>query len=178
MSLLPPNATALERRLEEVTARTSDLPVDIRQLWNPDTCPEHILPWLAWGFGLHDWKSYWPTSIKRAVIRDAIDFKRKQGTAASVRQIVTAFGAQVVLKECWEVEPKAAPHTFSVVINATSMGGQAVTDEFQQDIIDSIARAKPARTHFTVTAGLAASAAIGRAARGRAFLYRRLELRP
>lgn len=176
MTLLPPNSSPLERSLEAVTARNTALPIPISKLWDPMTCPEHVLPWLAWGFGLHDWKSYWPTSIKRAVIRDAIDLKRRQGTAASVRRIVTALGAQVALTECWQIVPKATPHTFSVVINATSMGGQAVTDEFQQDIIDAIIRAKPVRSHFTVTAGLIANGSIGISGEGRAYLYRRLEL--
>lgn len=177
MTLLPPNSTKLERDLEQVLQRTTELDAPLRKLWNPDTCPEHILPWLAWGLGLSDWKTYWPVSIKRAFIRDAIDFKRKQGTAQSVRQIVRNFGAAVVLQEGWEAEPKRAPHTFSVVINATHMGGDTITDEFQQDIIDSIQKAKPARSSFTVTSGLVASGAVGVGGVSRAFIYRRLELR-
>ena len=47
-SLLPPNASALERKLEQATLRLGTLPVPLRELWNPDTCPAHLLPWLAW----------------------------------------------------------------------------------------------------------------------------------
>lgn len=176
MTLLPPNATVLEKNIETVLKRNSELSTPLRTLWNPDTCPEHILPWLAWGFGLNDWKSYWPVSIKRAFIRDAIDFKRKKGTAQSVRQIVNNFGAAVVLQECWESQPKATPHTFSVVINATRMGGEAITDDFQQDIINSISQAKPARSNFTVTAGVTAQTHVGITAYACAHIYYRMEL--
>lgn len=176
MTLLPPNSTKLERNLESALQRTTDLDAPLRDLWNPETCPEHILPWLAWGLGLTDWKTYWPASIKRAFIRDAVDFKRKQGTAKSVRQVVRNFGAAVVLQEGWQTDPPRAPHTFSVVINATQMNGETITEEFQQDIIDSIKEAKPARSSFTVTSGLVASASVRVGAFSQAYIYRRLEL--
>jgi len=44
-SLLPPNATDTERAIEATTERTTDLPVPLRTLWNPDTCPADLLPW-------------------------------------------------------------------------------------------------------------------------------------
>ena len=46
--ILPPNATALERALADAGARLSDVPVVVRELWNPDACPAAHLPWLAW----------------------------------------------------------------------------------------------------------------------------------
>lgn len=30
-------------------------PVSIRELWNPDTCPANLLPWLAWSFSVDRW---------------------------------------------------------------------------------------------------------------------------
>ena len=99
MTLLPPCSTPLERKLEAVTARTTDIPVPLRDLWNPETCPESLLPWLAWSLGIDAWKPYWPLSIKRALIKDAINVKRKKGTVKSVRDIVAAFGASIVLQE-------------------------------------------------------------------------------
>ncbi|MBF3543133.1 phage tail protein, partial [Burkholderia pseudomallei] len=43
-SLLPPNATALERRLADTNARISDIPVDIGALMDPDAIPLRFLP--------------------------------------------------------------------------------------------------------------------------------------
>lgn len=45
-SLLPLNRTALERAIE--VAADEDLKVSLRQLYNPDTCPAHLLYQLAW----------------------------------------------------------------------------------------------------------------------------------
>jgi phage tail P2-like protein len=176
MTLLPPCSTPLERNLEAVTARTTDIPVPLRDLWNPETCPESLLPWLAWSLGIDAWKPYWPLSIKRALIKDAINVKRKKGTVKSVRDIVAAFGASIVLQENWQTNPPGVPHGFSIVINANSMGGEPVTAEFQQDIIDEITRTKPARSRFTVTAGVSASAQLALAGAARAAIYTRLEL--
>lgn len=176
MNLLPPSSTPLERNLATVTARAANIPTPLRDLWNPETCPESLLPWLAWSLGIEAWKSYWPLTVKRAILKDAINVKRKKGTSKSVRDIVSAFGASIVLKENWQLEPPGVPHTFSVVINATSMGGEPVTAEFQQDIIDEITRTKPARSHFTITAGIYANSSLAIAGAACAAIYTRLEL--
>ncbi|MCD9124037.1 phage tail protein I, partial [Cupriavidus sp. UGS-1] len=48
-SLLPPNATPLERNLATVGAEAiAGVPVPLRDLWNPATCPPALLPFLAW----------------------------------------------------------------------------------------------------------------------------------
>jgi phage tail P2-like protein len=176
MTLLPPNSTALERALETVTARTTDVPVPLRDLWNPEACPEHLLPWLAWALGVDVWKTYWPLSVKRSLLKTAIEIKRKKGTARSVRDTVSAFGASIALREGWQMDPPGAPHSFAITLNANTMGGQPITAEFQQDIIDEVGRSKPARSYFTVTAGVSATASIGVFAVARAGLYTRLRL--
>lgn len=38
-SLLPPSASDFMRRAEAGTQRITDIPVDLRKLWNPDECP-------------------------------------------------------------------------------------------------------------------------------------------
>lgn len=176
MSLLPPGSSELERNLEQATSRMADVPVPIRSLWNPDTCPENLLPWLAWSLGLSSWKSYWPVSIKRAMLKEAITIKRKKGTVKSVRDVVSAFGSAVVMKESWQSQPPGAPHNFSVVIDVASMGGQPVTAEFQQDIIDEITRTKPVRSRFNLITGVTCKTEIKLAAVALAVIYRRLEL--
>lgn len=55
-SLLPPNNTPQERALEATTARISDIPVPLRQLYNPDTCPINLLAWLGWQLSTDSWK--------------------------------------------------------------------------------------------------------------------------
>ena len=53
-SLLPHNASPQERAIEAATARLADVPVPLRDLWNPETCPAELLPWLAWAFGVDE----------------------------------------------------------------------------------------------------------------------------
>ncbi|WP_417761717.1 phage tail protein I [Shewanella sp.] len=171
-SLLPPNTTPLERRLERVLTRATDLPTPLRDLWNPDSCPTKLLPWLAWSLGVTTWKSYWPESVRRSILRTAIDTKRRQGTALSVRTVVESFGAAVALRE----PRNGAPHHFEITINAPDMDGDSITAQFQQDIVDEVTRVKPARSYMTVNASLKAAAGITIATAGRAGIYRRLEL--
>ena len=44
-SLLPPNATKLERDLEQVIANAIDIDVQIQDLWDPEKCPFKLLPY-------------------------------------------------------------------------------------------------------------------------------------
>lgn len=174
-SLLPPAAAAFERDIEQAAARLADVPPDVRRTWNPDTCPAHMLPWLAWAFAVEDWKDYWPEAAKRAVIRAAIPLRRARGTRAAVEDVVRSFGSHLVMQEWWETTPPGLPHTFGVFINYGA-GAGTVTEAFQADIVDQITRAKPLRSHFTVSVGLAATAALNVVGYLRAATYTRLHL--
>lgn len=174
-SLLPPAAGTFERHAEQATARLADIPPDVRKVWNPDTCPAGILPWLAWAFGVEDWKDYWPEAAKRAVIRNSIPLRRRRGTRAAVEDVVRSFGSNLVMQEWWETTPPGTPHTFSVLINFGAAQG-TVTYELQQDIVTQITRAKPLRSHFTVGVGLEASAQLNAIGYIRAGTYNRLQL--
>ncbi len=172
-SLLPPNATQLEKDAESISERLDALPVDIRQLWNPDTCPANLLPWLAWALSLDAWKPYWPEAVKRQRIKDAINIQRHKGTAKSVRDVVEAFGAGLAIREWWDQTPAATSHTFEV---ALTIGGSVPnTAAYQQDIIDEVTRTKPVRSHFTLSAGLSLSGGIGLQGVVRPVIYRRID---
>lgn len=99
-TLLPPNATKAERALEGATSRISDVPLRIRESWDPDTCPVALLPWLAWAFSVDEWDPDWPEDVKRAVIRTSYDQHRKKGTVASVRRSLRTIGyGEIVIDE-------------------------------------------------------------------------------
>ncbi|NYS80103.1 phage tail protein I [Halomonas glaciei] len=169
--LLPPNASKLERGLSAVAARVSDVPTPLRELWNPDTCPAPLLPWLAWSLGVAAWKPYWSEQIKRERIRQAVEIHRRRGTAQSVRRVVESFGAGVAIREWWQTEPKGPPHTFELVLTVRADNNAA---ELQNDIIQEVRRVKPVRSHFTLIAGIAADGEIGTYAVARPTIYRRL----
>ena len=174
-SLLPPNATALERAFERATARIGDVPTPMRDLWNADTCPEDLLPWLAWGLSLDTWQDYWPVHVKRARNRAALEIQRRKGTAQSVRQVVAAFGGAVQLREWWQMDPPGLPHTFEMVLTLSGEGGETATARYVDDVIGEVARTKPVRSHFTFTQGLQAIGGIGIGAGARAAVYRRMQ---
>jgi phage tail P2-like protein len=91
-SLLPPNATAPERALEQAMARLAAVPVPLRQLWNPQTCPVSLLPWLAWALRVREWDSNWPEATQRAVIAASVPVHKRKGTLGSIKQALAAAG--------------------------------------------------------------------------------------
>ncbi|HDR9259630.1 TPA: phage tail protein I [Burkholderia vietnamiensis] len=91
-SLLPPSATSQERAFANTIARLSDVPVPIRTLYNPATCPVALLPWLAWSFSVGEWDSNWPESTKRAVIAASVAVHRIKGTKASIAMALSSAG--------------------------------------------------------------------------------------
>lgn len=172
-SLLPPNSTALERAVEQLQARSATVAVPLRELWNPDTCPAPLLPWLAWTLSLDGWQPYWPESIKRSRIRMAVEIQRRKGTAKSVRDVVRSFGSSLALREWWQTEPMGEPHTFDVTLTLGS--GVPKTIEYQNDVIAELERTKPVRSHFSFTLGLAASGGLGLGGASRPVIYRRIQ---
>jgi len=175
-SLLPPNATPLERAFEKVTERFDDLPTPMRDLWNADTCPAELLPWLAWALSIDTWQPYWPEHVKRARIRMALEIQRRKGTAQSVRQVVAAFGGAVQLREWWQQDPPGPPHTFEMVLTLTGEGGETATAKYVDDVIAEVSRTKPVRSHFTFTQGVQATFGVGVIFAARVASYRRLQL--
>lgn len=160
-SLLPPNASAGELALEAATARAGSVPTPLSDLWNAQTCPENLLPWLAWALSIDSWKSYWPIEVKRARVATAIEIQRHKGTAKSLRDVIAAFGGAVVLTEWWQQSPPGIPHTFDMVLTLSGQGGQEVTAQYVDDVIAEIDRTKPVRSHYTFTQGSTLSAQIG-----------------
>jgi phage tail P2-like protein len=90
--LLPSNATNSERALSLSVARLGDVPVAIGSVWSPDTCPDEMLPWLAWAMSVDDWDSGWSVETKRSVIRESIAVHRRKGTRASIQLALHSAG--------------------------------------------------------------------------------------
>jgi len=173
-TLLPPNATPLERALEAATARLSDVPTPIEPLWNPDTCPVELLPYLAWALSIDIWSPEWPEAVKRERIRRAIPIQRWKGTISSVRAVVAALGGAIALREWWETDPAGDPHTFSLILSLANVAGGAPSADYVDQVIADITRTKPVRSHFTFTQSLDFAGAVGLIAVARPATYARL----
>jgi phage tail P2-like protein len=174
-SLLPPNATPLERAVEAATARFANLDVPLRDLLSPDRCPAALLPWLAWSLSIDVWSPDWSEEVKRAQIRVAIQIQRTKGTASAVRMAVESFGAGVALQEWWQKDPPGPPHTFDLTLSmAEDDDGVPLSAVTIDQIIAKVHRTKPLRSHFTFTLALRAKARFGLAGAARAFIFNRI----
>lgn len=125
-SLLPINSTQLEKDIEAViAARFNALLLQIKNLWNPDTCPVSLLPWLAWALSVEEWDPDWPEFTKREVVKNAVKLHFHKGTPWAVEQAIIAAGspnARVV--EWWEYS--GLPYHFKIEVDAL---GDSVPNE-------------------------------------------------
>lgn len=95
INLLPPNASALERAIAATGAGIDTLPVAVRDIWNPATCPTALLPWLAWALAVDEWDETWSEAVKRTLIADAIEVHRHRGTVWSLKKSLAPLGMAV-----------------------------------------------------------------------------------
>lgn len=95
-TLLPPNATPLEKAVSLAGAARRPVPADlIRAVWNADTCPEDLLGWLAHTLSVDIWDDAWPPDKKRYVIKRALPLHEIKGTEAALREYVQLAGYRV-----------------------------------------------------------------------------------
>ncbi|MGB9577916.1 MAG: phage tail protein I [Halothiobacillaceae bacterium] len=149
--LLPNNATKLERLAAQALAQIERVPVPLRTLWNPDTCPVELLPYLAWAFSVDRWSQAWPESAKRAAIRAAYYIHAHKGTIGALRRVVEPLGYLIEVYEWFEEVPAGVPGTFRLLVGVLDTG---ITDEMYQELTWLIDDAKPLSRHLV---GLAIS---------------------
>lgn len=92
-TLLPPSSTPLERALDQTAgARLAALPAVVASLWNADTCPAGLLPYLAWAMSVDEWNDGWGVEKKRAVIKESRYIHQHKGTLSAIKRALTAIG--------------------------------------------------------------------------------------
>lgn len=148
-SLLPLNSTQLERAIEAVIDETTEVP--LRTLYNPDTCPAHLLYQLAWAWSVDRWDEAWSEEVKRSVIRASFFVHAHKGTIGALRRVVEPFGYLIEVVEWFETEPKGVPGTFALKIGVSDGG---ISEETYQQLTWLIDDARPVSRHMT---GLAIS---------------------
>ncbi|WKY26970.1 phage tail protein I [Pseudomonas donghuensis] len=143
-SLLPLNSTPLERAIEAATDEVAEVP--LRVLYNPDTCPAHLLHQLAWAWSVDRWDEAWPEAIKRSVIRSAFYVHAHKGTIGALRRVVEPLGYLIEVQEWWETVPQGVPGTFALQVGVLETG---ITEEMYQELTRLIDDAKPVSRHLT-----------------------------
>lgn len=144
-SILPPNASRLQKDLEQsISIRLGDIDVPNRWLLNPEKCPEHILPWLAWAVSVDVWNNDWAESIRRTVIQSSIDVHKRKGTVGALKTALQAFNFDNVKVEEW-FDYGGDPYMFRVFIEIVSEGFD-IND--LTEVYAVIKRTKNVRSHL------------------------------
>ncbi|MFQ2706215.1 phage tail protein I [Aeromonas caviae] len=144
--LLPPSSTPLERALADTVAKVSTLPTPARDLWNPDTCPVELLPWLAWAWSVDEWDASWTEIQQRAAVKASYSVHRYKGTIGSVKDALQALGLGVQVQEWFNQIPAGDPYTYKLLLEVNQYGVSLAQLEKIQDVVDN---AKNLRSHMT-----------------------------
>ncbi len=141
--LLPPSSPSFLHHSEQGAQRLSELPIHINTLWNPDTCPAHLLPWLAWALSVDRWDETWSEEARRQIIRDSWHIHRHKGTISAMRRAVEPFGAILSITEWWENNDP--PGSFRLDIDISERG---LTEETRQEMERMITTVRPVSRHL------------------------------
>ncbi|AZF46791.1 phage tail protein I [Pseudomonas sp. R2-7-07] len=148
-SLLPINSTQLERAMEATFFEKTIVP--LRDLYNADTCPVHLLPHLAWAWSVDRWDYRWTEATKRAAIKASYYIHAHKGTIGALRRVVEPLGYLIEIIEWFNMRPEGTPGTFALKVGVLDTG---ITEEMYQELERLIDDAKPVSRHLT---GLAIS---------------------
>jgi len=181
MSLLPHNATLLERALE----RAGEFGIDpdiIRGVADSARCPPNFLPWLGWALKVEGWEAAYTDEQRRALIHDAIPVHKTKGTVGAIRRVLKAVRVNAEFKE-WHQIPNAAPYTFQVTAWANdnrSGEGSIISPELGARLRALIDAAKNERSHyeFRLGARFDGGLVLGNAVQGRTLQRRTMEPAP
>ncbi|MGZ7456609.1 phage tail protein I [Pseudomonas sp. Ma2-10] len=150
-SLLPINSTQLERAMEATFYEKTIVP--LRDLYNADTCPVHLLPHLAWAWSVDRWDYRWTEATKRAAIKASYYIHAHKGTIGALRRVVEPLGYLIEIVEWFNTVPTGVPGTFALKVGVLDTG---ITEEMYQELERLIDDAKPVTRHLS---GLAISLA-------------------
>lgn len=142
-SLLPNNSTLLERAIEAATR--DNLPVPLRDIYNPDTCPVPLLPNLAWESSVDRWNEKWSEAAKRAAIKSSFYIHAHKGTIGALRRVVEPLGYLLEVVEWFQKQPEGVPGTFELKVGVLDTG---ITEGMYQELTWLIDDAKPLSRHM------------------------------
>lgn len=147
-SLLPPNATPLQRAVEQVSLRAFDIGIATETFNRPAIIDAGLLPWLAWQFSVDRWQPDWTEARKRAAVTTAIVDHRRKGTPAALEKLLGEHDPDLRFVEWFELTPRGTPHTFRIVLPLGIEGGPRSTAAFAAAVVADVVHVKPARSHF------------------------------
>ena len=125
----PSSKTELEHKLSR--SQIYPIPHPIRDLWNPQTCPLHLLPYLAW---------------KRDVVAAAYYNHKHKGTISALERVASIFGLKIKITEWWQANPQGVPGTFGITV----LSENAVIGEVEfKELVRLFSETKPVSRHIS-----------------------------
>lgn len=96
-SLLPPNATDLEKEIEGGSLfALGRVDVDlVKRMRDPYRCSVSHLPFLAWGRGVDLWRDNWPEWKKRRITAEIYRMKGLKGTLPGIGKYLSYVDAEI-----------------------------------------------------------------------------------
>ncbi|KGM27460.1 phage tail protein I [Photorhabdus luminescens] len=141
--LLPTGSTTLEVAAAKACAQLQNISVPLRQLWDPDTCPLSLLPYLAWAWSVDRWDENWSESTKREVVKGSLFLHMHKGTIGAIRRVVEPLGYLIKVQEWWQTNDP--PGTFRLDVGVLDSG---ITEETFLELERLISDAKPVSRHL------------------------------
>ena len=120
--------------------------IPLRSLYNPATCPVHLLPHLAWAWSVDRWDDRWTEAAKRNAIRASFYIHSRKGTIGALRRVVEPLGYLLEVIEWWQTVPEGPPATFALRVGVLDTG---ITEEMFSELERLIDDAKPVSRHMT-----------------------------
>ncbi|RXE99584.1 phage tail protein I [Pseudoalteromonas sp. PS5] len=74
----------------------------LTSLWQPELCPEPLLPFLAWNYSVDEWDESWSLQVKRQVVADAFTVHQYKGTPFALQKALDSLNIETEIKEWWE----------------------------------------------------------------------------
>lgn len=153
-NLLPPNSTPNEKAMH--AAVMSQMPADrfdeINTYKDPQTCPEYLLPYLAWERGVDEWDTNWPTQTKRDVVESAPEEQAHGGTVYAIKRALASLGFEMTLTEAWQSD--GLPHSFQLFASLNNLTGITLDAEAHKLIHRKVRRTKNVRSQYDLQFGI------------------------
>ncbi|ASN71628.1 putative baseplate assembly protein [Uncultured Caudovirales phage clone 2F_1] len=146
--LLPPNATKLEKNVEKLGEKISNLAVPFIDLHRIDRCPVDHLPWLAWEHRVEYWRPDWTEIEKRNAISESKSFNAGRGTRSSIASLLSTVVENFQIKAWHEFLPPQQPFTFVVIIHPKHL----ISIEQLLQVHTAIDATKSARDNYSISA--------------------------
>lgn len=139
-TLLPPNASVLERALDHAFAGVLEAVVPpFPALLDPRRTPAAFLPYLAADRGVSEWASADDLAEKRRTVASAWAIKRKAGTFDALRLAVESLGLEAEITPWHRAADDQPPYSIRVVARALGVLDERANERLSLRLAEALA---------------------------------------